>query len=445
MAVLFGDSVEEDHAMVVDVTDGWLLQGGWLPPDPIGSFHLANARVSLMTAKLGVLLQDIQNAQGASGWLDHLRVLVDLGVEGRRRHRRRPSRSARPPSRRAPTSARTWCCATSAGISARRRSSRICGSPRRSSSPRSRSVQLEVEEVAFLNEDNGGRYLAFSGGVSIYAGAGQPDAQPPSPGRPVCRRTMQPRAAVCASGGCDCGPAAIQLAPSWLLDGVSLFISTGTFEISGSGTHHRRHPRRPPLPGVRTRPPAAVPGDGARISRSARNCTTAGSAGRRTISPTGCSASSCPTARWAPSICAASGCWSPAACRPTCPSRAAGRRRCACSVGISSSARRARSRCAATAPRQRGGWKVEMGAEAAGVGADLCLSVSKMLFLRSFIFLHTRRFRLRSAGRGRGVRAEGDAADRRRRHRGRPRSGQVERADRGRPRTGQAGQIRQLR
>ena len=38
--------------------------------------------------------------------------------------------------------------------------------------------------------------------------------------------------------------------------------------------------------------------------------------------------------------------------------------------------------------QQRGGWKVEQGAEAAGVGADLCLSVSKALILRSFIFFH---------------------------------------------------------
>ena len=80
MAVLFGDSADEDQAMVIDITDGWLLQGAWLPPNPIHAFTVANARVSLMTAKVGLLLRDLEEAQGAKGWFDHVRALIDIGV-----------------------------------------------------------------------------------------------------------------------------------------------------------------------------------------------------------------------------------------------------------------------------------------------------------------------------------------------------------------------------
>ena len=58
-----------------------------------------------MTAKLGILLRDIQDAQGVEGWFDHVRALIDLGVEGRRRQGRSRAGSRCPPSRPEPTSA----------------------------------------------------------------------------------------------------------------------------------------------------------------------------------------------------------------------------------------------------------------------------------------------------------------------------------------------------
>lgn len=130
MAVLFGDSVEQNQAVEIDVSDGWLLQGAWVPPDPIHLFTLANARVALMTARLGVLLRDLQEAQGAEGWGSTSARWSTSGSPSATAR----TRSCRSTSRRSPrgrTSARTSCCGTSAGTSASRGSSRASGSRRR--------------------------------------------------------------------------------------------------------------------------------------------------------------------------------------------------------------------------------------------------------------------------------------------------------------------------
>jgi hypothetical protein len=136
MAVVFGNDEGElaggagndDHAMVIDISDGWLLQGTWSPPHPRQAFEVANIRVSLMAVKVGVLLQNISEAQGLEGWLDHMRALVDIGVAvGEDERSFFKAKLNRPP---APSSDRTSCCATSAGTWASLGSSPTCGSPR---------------------------------------------------------------------------------------------------------------------------------------------------------------------------------------------------------------------------------------------------------------------------------------------------------------------------
>ena len=125
-------------------------------------------------------------------------------------------------------------------------------------------VQLEVEELAFVNEDNGGRYLVLQRRRLDLPrrrrsrSAKQRDAGHARRARPRTSRT----AAACGSAGCACASAAT----SWPRRGCSTASAcsskVGRFELSGSGSDHRRHPRRPPLPRVRARPAPAVPGDG---------------------------------------------------------------------------------------------------------------------------------------------------------------------------------------
>ena len=117
--------------MVIDVTDGWLLQGAWLPPDPIHAFTLANARVSLMTAKIGVLLRDIQNAQGAEGWFNHMRALIDIGVKvgDGKDEDVQAQVPGKPPG--ADSGSGSGAAQHRLGSRLARRSCRVCGSPRR--------------------------------------------------------------------------------------------------------------------------------------------------------------------------------------------------------------------------------------------------------------------------------------------------------------------------
>src|SRR5262249_39826310 len=97
-------------------------------------------------------------------------------------------------------------------------------------------VELQVEEIALLNEDNGGRYLAFSGGVSIFPGAAGANRDPQRPGTPGVPAEGNP-----AGGGIRFRRLRFPTggnpsAPQWLLDGISVFIRTGTLELSGFGT-----------------------------------------------------------------------------------------------------------------------------------------------------------------------------------------------------------------
>ena len=106
-------------------------------------------------------------------------------------------------------------------------------------------VQLEIEELAFLNEDNGGHYLAFSGGVSIFPGAGDPERTTSATVTPT---TTSPTTTpgVPAEGQPSGGGIRFRRlrfrtggnpeAPQWLLDGVTIFVRIGSFELSGSGT-----------------------------------------------------------------------------------------------------------------------------------------------------------------------------------------------------------------
>ena len=359
--------------MVIDVTDGWLLQGAWLPPDPIDAFTLANVAVSLMTAKLGVLLRDIQDAQGATGWFDHVRVLVDLGVAvGEDDDRRDPSPGARPAAGRRPRpgrgAARPRLGPRRAGVS--------CPSlwfPEDVKLTAFEVVQLEVEELAFVNEDNGGRYLAVQrrrldlpGRRRSRSGRSPRHGTPgvPAEGQPQRRRHALPAAA-----------AAHRRQRRWRRRGCS----TGSACSSRSAVRAERVGQRSPTsPATATATSEFGLGLLLRFRAMGKDFSIGAqlvlrprhrAGGQLHLLAVRLPAVYCP-GRHA-SSCAASACWSPAACRRTSRSRADAPRRCGCSTGTSSTSASGAVEVRSDRSQQRGGWKVEQGAEAAGVGADL--------------------------------------------------------------------------
>lgn len=96
-------------------------------------------------------------------------------------------------------------------------------------------VRLIVEEMGWVTENNGGRYFSFSGGISVFPSAGKPNRNP---------SIGAGSAALSEEKGKGGGIRFRRLrfwvggnpnAPGWLLDGISILLKLGIFEISGFG------------------------------------------------------------------------------------------------------------------------------------------------------------------------------------------------------------------
>jgi hypothetical protein len=392
LAVLFGKSEDRNQAIEIDVSDGWLLQGAWLPPSPVLSFTIANVTISLMTARLGLLLANLTQAQGKQGFLDHVRALIDIGVAVRDGKDevvqiQVPAKPPPPPPpevelgqdlvlRNLGWDLGSWAVIPSLWF------------PESLKLTAFEVVQLEVEEVAFLSEANGGRYLAFSGGVSIFPGAGDAERKPRDLGTPGVPAENSPN-----GGGIRFRRLRFRMsgnpqAPSWLLDGVTIFVRIRSFELTGSGTitdttrdgHRFREFGLGLL--LRFRAMGKDFGIGAQLFYG----RVSGPVDTFTYWLFGLLLSYCPAGPYdlrEIRLLVAGG-MSPDLPEPD------GRQQ---EVRLlrwyqqhsASGAVEVRS----DRTQQRGGWKVERGAQAAGIGADINLSVSKSVTLRSFIFFHT--------------------------------------------------------
>ena len=386
MAVLFGNSPSNDQAMVIDVSDGWLLQGAWLPPAPVHAFTLANVSVSLMTAKLGLLLHDLQDAQGAEGFMKHVRALIDLGIkvgDGKDE-----TVQVQVPAK--PLGADLGVDLVLRDIGWDLGDPAIVPGlwfPETVKLTAFEVVQLQVEEVAFVSEDNGGRYVAFSGGISIFPGTGQPERKTAEPGTPGVPAENQPSGGGLRFRRLRLRVAGNEAAARWLLDGIGLFIKVGRFELSGSGSItdvvREGHRYREFALGLLLRF-RAMQKDfsiGAQLVYG----RVSGPVDRFTYWLFGLQLSYCPVGSFelrgirmlvaggmAPDLPAPSG-------RPQEMRLLDWYKQNSASGAVTVRSDRSQS---------RGGWKVEQGAQAAGVGADLGLSVTKTVILRAFIFLH---------------------------------------------------------
>jgi hypothetical protein len=242
LAVVFGNDEGElpgsghndDHAMVIDISDGWMLQGTWSPPQPLRAFRVANIEVNLMAVRIGVLLKGINDAE--EDFVDHLRILGDLGISVGDDNQESffKAKLDRPPGaelgqevvlRDLGWDLGEWSLFPNLWF------------PEDLKFTAFEVVQLEIEELAMLNEDNGGRYLAFSGGVSIFPGAGDANRlkteHSTTPGVPA---ESEP-----SGGGIRFHRLRFRTggnpeAPKWLLDGVTILIRVDSFELSGFGT-----------------------------------------------------------------------------------------------------------------------------------------------------------------------------------------------------------------
>jgi hypothetical protein len=393
MAVVFGDDEGEvpggvgndDHAMVIDISDGWLLQGTWSPPHPRRVFRVANIGVNLMAVKVGVLLQGISEAQGAKGWSEHVRALVDIGIAvGEDESSFFKAKLNRPPGAALGQDVVLRDLGWDLGEF---RFFPNLWFPDDLKFTAFEVVQLEIEELAMLNEDNGGRYLAFSGGVSIFPGAGDPkrvETEPATPGVPA---EGQP-----SGGGIRFRRLRFRTggnpeAPQWLLDGVTIFMRIDTFELSGFGTavDHTRDGHRYREFGLGLFIAFHAIDKDFSIGAQLYYGKVSGPVDNFTYWLFGFQLGYCPLGPYelrGINLLVASG-MTPALPEPS--GRPQEMRLLDWyKANKTSGAVEVRSDRTQT----RGGWRPEQGATAAGVGFDVGLSVSKNVLLRAFLFMH---------------------------------------------------------
>jgi hypothetical protein len=248
-------------------------------------------------------------------------------------------------------------------------------------------VQLQVEEIAFVSEDNGGRYLAFSGGIAIFPGAGQPERKTSTPGTPGAPAEGQPSGGGLRFRRLRMRIGGNELAPRWMLDGISLFVKVGTFELSGSGSitdvTHDGHRYREFAFGFLLRFEAMGKefGIGAQLVYG----RVSGPVDNFTYWLFGLQLSYCPVSTFelrGIRVLVAGG------MAPDLPEPSGRPQEMRLLDWYKQNSATGAVEVRSDRSQQRGGWKVEQGAQAAGVGADLCLSVSNALFLRAFIFFH---------------------------------------------------------
>lgn len=391
LAVVFGNDVGElpgandDHAMVIDISDGWLLQGTWSPPHPLQLFEVANIGVTLMAVKVGILLEDISEAQGTKGWFEHLRILVDLGiaVSG-------DSDAMFTAKHDRPSGAELGQAVVLRDLGWDLGEARYFPNlwfPDDLKLTAFDAVQLEIEELAMLNEDNGGRYLAFSGGVSIFPGAGDAKRTERDQTTPGVETEGQPN-----GGGIRFRRLRFRVggnpdAPRWLLDGVTIFLHIGTFELRGFGTavDHTHDGHRYREFGVGLFLAFHAMERDFSIGAQLYYGKVSGPVDNFTYWLFGFQLGWCPLGPYqlrGISLLVASG-MTPALDEPT------GRpqeMRLLDWYKANQAAGAVEVRSDRT--QTRGGWKPEQHAIAVGVGFDVGLSVSKNVLLRSFLFLH---------------------------------------------------------
>ena len=385
LAVLFGNDDAQDHAMVIDVTDGWLLQGAWLPPLPIHLFTVANARVSLMTTKLGFLLRNVGEAQGA-GWFDHVRALADFGVALSDDQDLFVKLVApnRPPGEPLGQDVVLRDLGWDLGEPAYFPSVWF---PEDVKITAFEVAQLEVEELAFVNEDNGGRYLSFSGGISIFPGAAQPERRQRDEVTPGVPAEGQPDGGGLRFRRLRLRTGGNELAPTWLLDGISLYVKIGRFELSGSGaiTDVTREGHRYKEFGLGLQLKFQALDYDFSFGTQLFYGRVSGPVDNFTYWLFGFQVGYVPVGSFAlrGGSLLVSGGMQPNLPQPT------GRPQ---EMRLLDWYKQHRAGGAVEVRtdrnQQRGGWKVERGAQAAGIGADIVLSVSKTVVLRAFVFVH---------------------------------------------------------
>ncbi len=393
LAVVFGNDDDEspssaandDHAMVIDVSDGWLLQGTWSPPHPRQLFEVANIGVSVMAIKLGVLLRDISEAQGLEGWAAHMRALVDIGISvGDDDQSFFTAKLDRPPGAELGQDVVLRDLGWDLGEP---RFFPNLWFPEDLEFTAFRVVQLEIEELAMLNEDNGGRYLAFSGGVSIFPGAGDPKRLERDPSTPGLPAEGQPDGGGIRFRRLRFRTGGNPEAPRWLLDGVTIFLRVGTFELSGFGTavDHTRDGHRYREFGLGLFIAFEAMARDFSIGAQLYYGKVSGPVDNFTYWLFGAQLGSCPVGPYelrGISLLVASG-MTPALPEPS--GRPQEMRLLEWyRANRASGAVEVRSDRTQT----RGGWRPEQGATAAAVGFDVGLSVSKNVLLRSFVFIH---------------------------------------------------------
>jgi len=227
MALLFGSNPKQNHAATIGVTDEWTIQAGWHSPTGLTLFTIADATIKLWGAKVGWSIKRFASKNPHYKWYEQLQLLVDLGLstKGTTIGGAFKMRSLSGKDLEVVLRDVGWNLGgiSLGGLSFPEGVQLIFGD----------TVKLIVEEVGWITENNGGRYLSFSGGVSVISGPGQANRKDWSAAIDAIDEKgkgggMRFRRLRFLIGG---NPNA----PGWLLDGMSLSLKLSRFSITGFG------------------------------------------------------------------------------------------------------------------------------------------------------------------------------------------------------------------
>ena len=242
MALLFGSDPGETHAATLSVTDEWTIQAGWRPPTIWDTtFDIAGCSITLVGLKIGWSLKRFTSKSPSYKAKDQFQILGDFNL-----HTRSTSTSIFGKDifrMRSLSGKDVDVVIRDIGYSFGEATfGKGLSFPEGVQLVAFGVIRLVVEEVGWVAENNGARYISFSGGIYLFPGAGQEIGKAPTGSTnadsedDASSRKLAPgltflRLRFRTGGNSN--------APLILLDGVSLFLRIGKFQILGFGMYSR--------------------------------------------------------------------------------------------------------------------------------------------------------------------------------------------------------------
>ena len=239
MALYVGNDAEQPQATGggpsprgpwrIGIADDWTVQAGWGLATGATIFTIADADVKFWGAKLGLSIKRVASKDPQYEWHEMFQVLLDLGLTAK------PTSFGTAFQLRSLSGKQLEVVLRDVGWNLGSLDLSGLSFPEGVQLVFGNVVRFVVEELAWLTENNGGRYFSFTGGVEIFPGMGRTNRSP---------TVGSGSAAIREEEGNGVGIRFRRLrfkiggnpeAPAMLLDGVSLKIALGPVKLTGFG------------------------------------------------------------------------------------------------------------------------------------------------------------------------------------------------------------------